>query len=164
MPSFSSAMGFKMKMELGIDSAMEQTSMSGLSVDPFYIIRDIKKASDNGKTVYTILYALPNLSGMINSVSDSALKAFDTDIDISIGDMIVKIMINEDGSLSGMTMSMNMEASMTVDGETTAASYKYEMDMKIVAVGDSVSIVFPSDLDEYLSFGDLDFGDLGEDS
>jgi hypothetical protein len=151
--------GEKVKMEASMDSDAVTVQLGGpleLSVDPFYMIRDIQKTTVNGKTAYTIIFSLPSLSSLsdlgdtLGGDLDVDLDLdFDLDISMEIEDIVVKVIINEDGSLSSMVTSMTMNASVTENGETTSLSYKYEITMDILAVGDKVSITFPSDLSTY---------------
>ena len=62
---------------------------------------------------------------------------------MEIGAMTMSVVIDKDGVLKSVGAQLDMVMQLTVEEQTTAIAYEYDMVCTINAMGDSVTITFP---------------------
>jgi len=147
----------KLKLSLGDSSEIgmgdlfaltDISEMAGMSDNPIYMIKSLTKSSQGGLTVYSIEISGGSMTAIVEQVFAMVSENMDLGEigDIAIGDISMSYYIDNDGALKQLDMSIDM--SMDVEG--SPMSMQMTMKCEIVAVGDSVKLVFPDDLDTYM--------------
>ena len=121
-------------------AAQQQSANVNLANDGLYLIDTITATEDDNGTTYAI-----TLTGALNSALDSVLGQMgDMGLDkMEIGAMTMSVVIDKDGVLKSVGAQLDMVMQLTVEEQTTAIAYEYDMVCTINAMGDSVTITFP---------------------
>ena len=130
----------KTKMSMDYDQLLETIQNSLMSMDPMpiYCYTDIAETSEDGKTSYIVSIDPEYFNAILDTVGQSLGDAQSTNIEFS--KVTQSYTFDESGTLTNKAsqMDMNMSYSGSDDIAATLSS-----DMKINAIGDSVTIDFP---------------------
>lgn len=143
---YMNAGGQKVKMPMSFEDAMAQMGdLTSMQSEPLCLIEDI--AVSGGKT--TVTYSASGMEGLV----DSILGSMGTDAltsDVQIRDIVAKATVSG-SKVQAIDVAMKMD--VTVDGQTMT------MDMTVNgtvnALGSSVTVKFPTDLDTYTDIADV---------
>lgn len=157
--SYTSVMGQKVKQDLNLDTVLkgfDVQAMSGMNNVPLCMLDAISKDGSTYKMSYNVgvfngLFA-EIFSAMTNSIQiTDEMKAqgitedmFKMSVDLSKADVDITF---KNGSLYSENLDMAM--SMEIAGEKIDVTMG--MNMEVKATGDKVKVVYPADLDTYLT-------------
>ena len=132
----------KVQTELTAEEALAEASVGDMDVSALSMTKSISKAASGSDTVYTFVLT----EGALNEIMAGELDEL-TGAEITIGEITASYTVNAQGRLTTISMKYDMTAHIPADPsdgtEATDASYKYDMTMKVNAVGDAVKITFP---------------------
>ena len=134
----------KYKMEMSMEDVMAQmgdlTAMQ--SSEPICLIESIDQSGNN----MSVTYSSSGMNGLVNSVlANMGMDLSSLDVQIRFEDISTKVTLSN-GEIKNMDMSMKM--SLAAEGQSITLNMT--MDCAVNALGDSVKITLPSDLDTYV--------------
>lgn len=134
----------KYKMEMSMEDVMAQmgdlTAMQ--SSEPICLIESIDQSGNN----MSVTYSSSGMNGLVNSVlANMGMDLSSLDVQIKFEDISTKVALSN-GEIKNMDMSMKM--SLAAEGQSITLNMT--MDCAVNALGDSVKITLPSDLDTYV--------------
>lgn len=134
----------KVKMDMSFEDALSQMGdLTGMqSSEPVCLIDSIDQTGNS----MTVTYSSSGMNGLVNSVlKNIGMDLSAVDVNIKVENVTSKVSISN-GNINNMDLTMKM--SMSVEGQTITMNMT--MDCDVNALGNSVTVTLPNDLDTYV--------------
>lgn len=149
---YMDAAGQKIKMPMPMDDALASAKLVNLPGDPFYMVKEIKKTTEDGKAVYTLELLMPEMSEVLGMMENLGLDA--SAPQIRFEDVSVKLAVGADGKIKDISIAMKYDMTMTIEGETIEAKCDMVSTVAVTRTGSAVTITFP-DFSDYKDISEI---------
>lgn len=156
--SYVNLAGLKIKSQNSPDSdvlkEINQQREIAEAGDSFYLIESITKTQEETDIIYTVTYLLPDMNSLLDTLLAQVLD--DTEIaDIQVNNMQTVYTCDSSGKLKSVFVSGNVGIIVSDGQERQTAGMVFRSEMKIIAVGDAVTVTPPADISAYITLNNF---------